>query len=88
MQKVGYFGPISPNGQGDRSNYCVPIRRTAQIPTQSKYSDDGLKQTLFPTKNARLLFKSAVFALWIWLLVFRVVAGELTYRWALCRNAP
>ena len=27
--KVGYFGPLFPDGQGDRSNYCVPMRRTA-----------------------------------------------------------
>ena len=65
MQKVGYFGPVSPDGQGDHSNYCVPMRRTAQILTQPKNSDNDLKQTMFHTENARLLCKSAVFALWM-----------------------
>ena len=46
------------DGQGDRSNYCVPIHRTAQILAQSKISGDGFKQTIFPTKNVRLLSKS------------------------------
>ena len=64
VQKVGYFGPISPNGQGDGGHDCVARRRTAQIPIQSKNSDDELKQTVFPTKNARLLSKSGVVALW------------------------
>ena len=64
VQKVGYFGPIFPDGQGDHSNYCVAIHRTTQILTQSNNSDNELKQTIFPTKNARLLSKSAVFALW------------------------
>ena len=35
VRKVGYFGPVFPDGQGDRGNYCVPMRRTAQILTQS-----------------------------------------------------
>ena len=34
--KLGYFGPVFPDGQGDCSSYCVPIHRTAQILTQSK----------------------------------------------------
>ena len=34
VRKVGYFGPIFPDGQGDHSNYCVPIHRTVQILTQ------------------------------------------------------
>ena len=46
------------------TDYCVPIRRTAQILTQSHNSDNEEKQTIFPTENVRLLSKSAVFALW------------------------
>ena len=51
--------PFSPDGQGDRSNYRVPIHRTAQILTQSKNSD----KAVFHAENATLLSKSAVFAL-------------------------
>ena len=58
MRKVGHFGPVSPNGQGDRSNYLFPTHRTAQILTQSKNSD----KAIFHTENAGLLSKSAVFA--------------------------
>ena len=36
VRKVGSFGPVSPDGQDDRSHYRVPIRSTAHIPTQSK----------------------------------------------------
>ena len=39
VRKVGYFVPTRPAGQGDRSNFCVPMRRTAQIPSQSQNSD-------------------------------------------------
>ena len=53
-----------PDGQGDRSNYCVPIRSTTQILTQPKNLDNEFKQTMSDTENARLLSKSAVFALW------------------------
>ena len=35
-----------------------------QIPTQSSNSDYELKQSIFPTENARLLSKAAVYALW------------------------
>ena len=59
VRKVGYFGSVSPDGQGDRSNYGVPIRRTAQILTQSKNSD----KVMFHTENAGLLSKSAASAL-------------------------
>ena len=62
--KSRLFWTIFPNGQGERSNYCVPIHRTTQILTQSNNSDDELERTIFPTKHARLLSKSAVFALW------------------------
>ena len=34
VRKVGYFGPVSPDGQGDRSHYRGPRHMTAQIPTQ------------------------------------------------------
>ena len=54
--------PFSPDGQGDRGNYCVPIRGTDQ--TQFKNSDYESKRTVFPTTNAGSLFKSAVFAPW------------------------
>ena len=44
---------------------------------------------MFHTENARLLFKSAVFACGHMLprrcVVFRVVTGRLIYYWALCR---
>ena len=39
-----------PDGQGDCSSYCVPIRRATQILTESKNSDNQFKQTIFPTK--------------------------------------
>ena len=32
----GHFGPVFPDGKGDRGNYGVPIHGTAQILTQSK----------------------------------------------------
>ena len=47
VRKVGYCGPGVPHGQGARSNYCVAIHRTTQILTQSKNSDNELKQTMF-----------------------------------------
>ena len=39
-------------------------RRTAQILTQSKNSDNESTQTLFHTENAKSLSESAVFATW------------------------
>ena len=39
VRNVGYFGPVFPDGPGVFGNYCVPKRRTAQIPTQSNNSD-------------------------------------------------
>ena len=69
MRKVGYFGPIFPDGQGDRKNYCVPMHRTAQILTEYKSVD----KAMFHTENARLLSESAVFALWTY--ASRVVGG-------------
>ena len=62
--RLFFFGPVFPDGQGDRGHYCVPRHRTTRILTQSKNSDDELKQTMFPTNNARVLSKSAVLALW------------------------
>ena len=74
VRKVGYFGFISPDGQGDRSNYRVPIQGNTQTLTQSKTSDNELKRTMFLTKNASVLSKSAVFAPWTqlprWWVVF------------------
>ena len=65
LQKVGYFGPIFPNGHGDTVTIVFPYtHRTAQILTQSQNSDNEFLKTIFPTKHARLLSKSAVFALW------------------------
>ena len=69
VQKVGYFGPLSPDGQGDCGNHCVPIHRTARILTQSKNPD----KAMFHAENARLLSKSAVFALQMY--ISRVVGG-------------
>ena len=64
VRKGGHFGPVSPDGQADRGNHCVPRRRTTQILTQSQNSDTELKQSMFHTENPRLLCKSAVFAPW------------------------
>ena len=50
VRKVGYVGPIVPEGQGDCDKSCVPTHRTAQILTQPKNSDDEVKQTIFPLK--------------------------------------
>ena len=36
VRKVGYFRPVSSDGQGDRNHHSVPIHRTARILTQSK----------------------------------------------------
>ena len=58
--KSRLFGSVSPDGQGDRDTDRVPRNRAARMLTQSKHSENELKQTIFPTKNARLLFKSAV----------------------------
>ena len=65
-KSTNHSRPIFPDGQGDRGNYCVPMRRTAPILTQSKNSDNELKQTMFHTENASLLSESAVFVLWRW----------------------
>ena len=53
--KVGYLRPVFLDGKGDRGNHCFSIHRTAQILTQSKNSDNELKQPMFHTENARLL---------------------------------
>ena len=39
VRKVGHFGPVSPDGQGNCGKPCVPIHRTAHIRTQTKNSD-------------------------------------------------
>ena len=61
--KEGVFGPSAHDGQADCGQYCVPMNRTPWILTQSKNSDNELKQTMFHTENTRLLSESAVFAL-------------------------
>ena len=69
------------DGLNDRIN-SVPMRRPTQILTRSKTSDNELKQTTFPTKNARLPSKSAVFANEAPTMVGGlqgVVTGTLTY---------
>ena len=47
VRKVGYLGPIFPDGQGDHGNSCVPIHMTTQILTEFKNSDNELKQTMY-----------------------------------------
>ena len=50
-----FLDPFFPDGDGDcGSHCCVTKHRTTQILTQSKTSDNELKQTMFHTKNARL----------------------------------
>ena len=39
VRKVGYFGPGSPDGQGDRRNCCAPIHRATQIRTPPPVRD-------------------------------------------------
>ena len=52
VRKVGCFGPVFPDGQGDRGNYCVPIHRTAQILAQSKNEDNDLTQAQATTSTS------------------------------------
>ena len=56
MQKVGYYGPVSPDGQGDCDHYCVHMHKTAQILTQSKNSDKAIFHTEMPDCCLNLLF--------------------------------
>ena len=56
-----HLGPISPDGRGDHSTFCVPMCRTAQILTQSQHSGNELNRPTFPTNNAGLLSVSACF---------------------------
>ena len=56
VRKIGYFGPVSPDGQGGCNNSCVAVHRTAQIVTQFRHLDRGM----FHTENAALLSKSAL----------------------------
>ena len=44
VRKGGSFGPVSPDGQGDRRHCRVPVCRTAQILTQSKNSGNEFKR--------------------------------------------
>ena len=90
VRNVGYFGPVFPDGQVDCGDYCVPTHRTAQVLTPSQKSDNELKQTIFHTESAKLLFESAVFASWTY--ATPVVGGfqgghrKVTYNCALCTH--
>ena len=53
VRKVGYFGPIFPDGQVDLGVF--PDTGLPQISGQSENSDHELKQTMFHTENARML---------------------------------
>ena len=64
VRKVVYFRPVFPDAEGDRGHHCVRRRRTTEILTQSKNSDNELNRRTFPTENTRLLSESAVFAPW------------------------
>ena len=66
-ERVGYFGPVSPDGQGDGNNDCVPIHRTAQILNHSKNS--GKAMLKMPDCCLNLLF------LPLWMDAFLVVGG-------------
>ena len=82
VREVGYLRPVSPHGQGNRSNNRVPVGRTAQILTQS------------PRIMIKPTFVSHEKCVHLLLLpcersspgggVFRVVTGMLMYCWALC----
>ena len=52
--RVGYFRAASPDGRGDRGDYRVPIKRTAQVLTQSQSSDTELNKCMCHTDNARV----------------------------------
>ena len=47
-----FWTPFPPMAQGDRSNYCVPRQRAAQIPAPSKNSDNEImiNKLYFPLK--------------------------------------
>ena len=65
VRQVGYFEPVFPDGQGDCVTTVSPYTGLLRflVYTQSKNSDDELKQTMFHMENARLLSESAVFAM-------------------------
>ena len=57
VRKVGYFGPVSPDGQGDRQNYCVPMLRFLLSPRSQTMSQNELRFTLeMPDCCLNLLF--------------------------------
>ena len=60
VRKVGYFGPISPDNQGDRNNYCVPIHMTPQIltPAPLEISPRCRREASATQQLDRLLFRS------------------------------
>ena len=76
VRKVGYLGPVSPDGQG------------AQEHSDSSQSKNSGK-AMFHIENAGLLLKSAVLALRTYAsrvvgVVCRVVMGNLPYYWVPC----
>ena len=81
-------------GQGTQNwkSSCVPMRRTAQIRTQSKNSGDELKQATFHIGNARILFVFFLNLLFWpcgrmpprWWVTFRVVTGMPIHDRTLC----
>ena len=94
--KSRLFWTHFPQWPSDRSDPCDTMHGTTQILTQSRNSGNELKQTIFPTNNARLLSRSAVVALWTWLPRWgggggvqgghaMVLLGVVR---ALCRTAP
>ena len=77
--------PLPPLAKVTAATTVFPDTGLPQIPTQSKNSDNELKQTMFHTENAKML---PVFGLNLlclacgrmlpWWVVFRVVTGTPT----------
>ena len=76
VQTIGHFGPGLPSGQGARNNYRVPIRRTAQILTQSNTPENEAKQTMADTEDARMLSVFSLNLLVLWVCASPVVGGH------------
>ena len=82
--------PVSPMAKVTAVSTVFPCTGLPQIPTQSKFGDNELKQTMLHTEYATLL---AVFYLNLlffpcglprWWAVFKVDTGQLSCYWALC----